>query len=486
MSRDLFGLKDEPFGAYPDNKYFFSSILHDKAITLLEYGLNSRKGFMLLTGLKGTGKTMTCNVLKDSVSDCNVSIVNYEPVSSDELMKRICLGFGQSFPETDRQELFGRIMEYFVDEYKEGRNNLIIVDNAEDISEENLKMLSSFMEIEIEKCKLVQVILSGCPELHDRLKHLDTELGPKFTFTVELAPLSLKDTTDYVEHRIKTAIEDADEHIFKSKSYAEIYSFSKGIPSEINRIAHKAMSIAKERNKNRITSRHIKLAAARLYGVKVSRRASKKPYAAALILILIAVGVFNFKDVLIAEYFNLRSVDQTAVIEKEPEPSAESSAIKEEPAAPAEPPVVTEEEAAEAEKPAVTEEVVSPSQPETPVIEDKPTVEDGAEPLKAASETEDTEPVNDADKEPVQTEPAAGEPEQKIIHGCITAKSGLKVRSGASVKTDLIGTAPNMAYIKLLELSEDGKWWKAMYEGSYGYLYAKYIRVVDTPEDCSQ
>ncbi len=201
----------------PITNTFFSSILHDKAITLLEYGLNSRKGFMLLTGLKGTGKTMTCNILKDSVKDCNVSMLNYDNVSPDKLMKSICEGFGLSYTETDRKELFGLIMEYFVEQYKEGRNNLIIVDNAESISDANLEMLSEFMEIEIEKCKLVQVILSGCPELHDRLRNIGNDLGPKFTFTVELAPLSLQDTIDYVEHRVKTAIGDDEHFLFKKE-----------------------------------------------------------------------------------------------------------------------------------------------------------------------------------------------------------------------------------------------------------------------------
>jgi len=481
MSRDLFGFKDEPFSAYPDNKYFFSSILHDKAITLLEYGLHSRKGFMLLTGLKGTGKTMTCNILKDTVVDCNVSIINYENMSPDILMQRICEGFGLNFPETDKKELFGRVMEYFVVQYKEGRNNLIIVDNAENISNENLETLNDFMEIEIEKCKLVQVVLSGCPELHDRLKTLGSDLGPKFTFTVELAPLNLKDTTDYVEHRLKTAIGDEEHHLFKKNSYLEIYNYSKGIPSEVNRIAHKALSIAKDKKQTRITSRHIKMAAARLYGVKSTKKGLMRPLSTLLMLAVIVGGVYFYKDQILGIVSNYSTVK--VVEEKAPEaPAKKAEPVVKKPAVVAKAPVVKPPVIADNED----EKKAEPVQPkiETPAAEpDTAPVKEAApasEPVKEKPVIEEktlTEPA----PEPVVVTP---EQEINIKHGCITAQSGLKIRAGASVNTELTGTAPFDSYIELYELSEDGKWWKTKYNGSFGYMYSAYIKVVDTPEEC--
>lgn len=468
MSRDLFGLKDEPFSAYPDNKYFFSSILHDKAITLLEYGLNSRKGFMLLTGLKGTGKTMTCNILKDSVRDCNVSMIKYGSVSSDVLMTQICAGFGLDFPETDKQELFGKVMEYFVDEYKDGKNNLIIIDEAETISDENLQLLSSFLEIEIEKCKLVQVIISGCPELHDRLKHISSELGPKFTFTVELAPLSLQDTIEYVEHRLKTAVGDEEVHLFKSNSYSEIYRYSKGVPSEINRIAHKALSIAKEKKQNKVTPGYIRIAAARLYGVKAARKAKKMPTALILIILLAAAGGYYYKDMLTGSAEPDIQIQQGVdVAETAKEVQEETEEKPEIPPAPVE---IQENEEEAAQQ--VTSSVPEPENQSEPADD---TVQKQAEEIPAEPESVPEE------------KPAAAEPEKTAVavkHGCITAQSGLKIRAGASVDSELIGTAPYMEYIELTELSSDGNWWKTMYNGSSGYMYARYIRVVDSPEEC--
>jgi len=476
MSRDIFGFKDEPFSAYPDNKYFFSSILHDKAITLLEYGLNSRKGFMLLTGLKGTGKTMTCNILKDSVKECNVSVLNYESTSPDKLMKSICEGFGLDFKETDRKELFGLIMEYFVEQYKEGRNNLIVVDNAESISDENLEMLSEFMEIEIEKCKLVQVILSGCPELHDRLRNVGNDLGPKFTFTVELAPLNLQDTIDYVEHRIKTAIGDDEHFLFKKNSCIEIYNYSKGVPSEINRIAHKALAIAKEKKKAKVTPRHIKMSAARLYGVKSTRKGLNKPVAVLVLFGLLAGGIYQYKDKLlsVATDINIKGmVVQNAEPETKTEPVVVPEPIVENTPEPVSEPETTVE--APIEEPRITEETVE-VKPET-ITEEKPEPDLTTKPVEVVAPEPEPEPV---------VEEVVPEPVVVIYHGCTVAQSGLKVRLGPSVESELIGTVPYMAYIELLEKTNDGLWWKTRFEGKIGYMYAKYIRVVDSPDACKQ
>jgi len=469
MNRDLFGFKDEPFSAYPDNKYFFSSILHDKAITLLEYGLNSRKGFMLLTGLKGTGKTVTCNILSETVTGCNVSMITYEKSSPDKLMQDICKGFGQTYKEKESQALFGKIMEYFVSQYKEGKNNLIIIDNAENISDENLMMLNSFMEIEIEKCKLVQVVLSGCPELHDRLKQLGGDLGPKFTFTVELAPLNLKDTTDYVEHRLKTAIGDDEHQLFKRNSYILIYDYSKGVPSEINRIAHKALEIAKDKNLTKVTPRHIKMAAARLYGVKVSRRRSNKPVFAAVFIILIAGGYFYYTEYM-QKNVSTFAVKQETVAQNA-EKTFEEPAEKIQPA----PDVVN--------KPAEKTE-------ETADVQDAQTVTEQNKQASAPDLETSAEQTEPEKTEPVKEEPVKPEPEKAVLpdikHGCITAQSGLKVRSGPSVQDELIGTAPYMAYIELYELTNDGNWWKTRYDNTDGYMYARYIKVVESPDECSE
>jgi len=476
MSRDLFGFKDEPFSAYPDNKYFFSSIHHDKAITLLEYGLNSRKGFMLLTGLKGTGKSVTCNILKESVEDCNVAIISTDSQGPDRLIRDICDGFGVG-SDGDRDQLFARLMEFFVDQYREGNNNLVIIDNAENITDESLDMLNSFMEIEIEKCKLVQVILCGSPDLHDRLKNIGTQLGPKFTFTVELAPLSLKDTSDYVEHRIVTAMEVEDQTLFKKTSYAAIYNYSKGIPSEINRIAHKALEIAKEKKASKITPGYVRMAAARLYGVKATRKAMLKPSYVLFATIFIFAGVLFYKNIDSVGSVTFKSdvQQEEVVIVKDDTRTSPPAPVVSKPAE-----VLVEPSDVEPKVEVTSEEPESVAEAVEEVVE--PVVEN-IEPLPA-----EPEPVVEEVKEKVEEVVKSDTPvvEEDVRYGCITANRGLKMRSLPSVDGVVVLTAPKFAPVKLSKISEDGKWWSSEYDGKEGYMYAKFVRLVDNPEDCKE
>jgi len=429
MSRDIFGFKGEPFSVHPDNRYFFSSISHDKAITLLEYGINSRKGFMLLTGLKGTGKTMTCSILHEGLNGVNTVFVPTGTREPEKLLAEICRGFGLEYSEENHQAAFGKLMEYFVEQYKEGRNSLIIIDDAEVISDACLSLLNSFMEIEIEQCKLVQVILCGTPALHDRLKSVSSQLGPKFTFTVELAALSMKDTADYVEHRLKTALGE-DFPLFRKSSYIEIYHYSKGIPSEINRVAQKAIEIANDKKASRVTSAIVKQAAAMLYGVSRRRTVKLLPVFAALIVI------FGGAYYLMFHTMPLKKKTQTEppVVMTEPEPMS--------------PPV------AEPQQEPVQEEPQAVVTPEPPAPEPAP--------------------------EPVKEEPPVAVLQPK--YGCVDAASGLKIRQHPSRNAASIGNAPNKARVELVRLTGDGSWWEVKYKGIDGYMFSEFVKPSETGE----
>lgn len=429
MSRDLFGFNAEPFSVYPDNKYFFSSISHDKAISLLEYGINSRKGFMLLTGLKGTGKTMTCNVLKENLQDVNTVVISSNITDPDRLLFDICAGFGLN--PSDNKANFGILMDYCVSQYKDGKNNLVIIDDAEHISDSSLDMLNRFMEIEIEQCKLIQIILCGSPDLHDRLKNVGTKLGPKFTFTVELATLSLKDTADYVEHRIKTAIGD-DFQLFRKQSYIEIYHYSKGIPSEINRIAQKAMDIANEKKSSRVGPVHVKMAAASLYGMSKRKSNTTLPISVAIIVIIAVGGYFFMKQDHPSKTVAVTTQNQTAAVETTPAP--EKTVV-----------------------PATKAEPVKPvAKPAAPVVKQQPA--------------------------PAPVAPTPVVKEKTPEFGCVEASSGLKIRTKPSKKAGSIGNAPYRAKIKLISKTDDGKWWEIKYKGKDGYMFAEFIKPIESGE----
>ncbi|TCK60573.1 AAA family ATPase [Seleniivibrio woodruffii] len=431
MSRDFFGFKVEPFSVHPDNRYFFSSISHDRAITLLEYGINSRKGFMLLTGLKGTGKTMTCSILREGLSGVNTVVVSSGIKEPGKLLEDICSGFGLDRASSCSQSAFGCLMDFFVGEYKDGRNNLIIIDDAEGISDESLELLNSFLDIEIEQCKLVQVILCGSPALHDRLKNVSSRLGPKFTFTVELAALSLKDTADYVEHRLKKALGD-EFPLFRKSSYVEIYHYTKGIPSEINRVAQKAIEIANDSKASRVNAAHVKQAAAMLYGVSRRRTVNVMPVAAVFLLMTALVVYLLMRD---------GRKDEVAIVE---------------------PPAVTQEQAPVVEEPAApAEEAVQPPVAEAPAVEPEP------EPVKP---------------EPVKEEPPAAVVPAHPEFGCVTAGSGLKIRKTPSRNAASIGNAPYRSKVVLISHTDDGEWWQVRFKGVEGYMFAEFVKPTESGE----
>lgn len=428
MNRDLFGFKAEPFSVYPDNKYFFSSISHDKAISLLEYGINSRKGFMLLTGLKGSGKTTTCNVLKEHLDHCNVAVINSNLKEPDRMIKNICTAFGRECNLQDSQSFFGLLMDFFVSEYKEGRNNLIIIDDAENISDDSLELLNNFMEIEIEKCKLVQVILCGSPDMHDKLRSVSGRLGPKFTFTVELAALSMKDTADYVEYRLKKAMGE-EFPLFRKSSYIEIYHYSKGIPSEINRVAQKAIEIANEKKSSRVAPNHVKMAAASLYGASRRRSLTLLPVGASIVLI-IGLAVFFLSG-------NDKQPVQPEVLEKKP----------------------------------VNQETFVEKQEASAQMPDKKPAKAAEEQVKKPVE----KPVQKPVEKPVEKQIVKQE-QPKEMYGCVSTTSGVKLRAKPDKNSSSLGNVPYKGKVRLIEMTDNKEWWKVSRNGRQGYMFAKYIK----------
>ncbi len=173
---------------------------------------------------------------------------------------------------------------------------------------------------------------------------------------------------------------------------------------------------------------------------------------------LLIGGIVHYKDKILAI---TTDVEIKGVVVENVEKTAEPAPVAEKPT-----PVIETPELA-----------VEPVQEAEPVVTTEPTPEEN----KVAEVEEPKEvPVVEAVSEP-EPEP---EPVVKVMHGCTVAQSGLKVRAGASVDTELIGTAPYMSYIELHEKSEDGLWWKTTFDGKVGYMYARYIRVVDNPEAC--
>ncbi|WP_022850050.1 AAA family ATPase [Limisalsivibrio acetivorans] len=482
MYREYFAFRDKPFRLTPSPAYFYCSSTHDRAMTLLEYGINSRKGFMMLTGIPGSGKTTMCMLLRETLAECNTALV--EKCPDKDILKTACSEFGIEIESSSEDNhLFGVLMDFFVDEYKKGKNNVLIIDDADEYSVETFNMLERLAEIEIEQCKLVQVLLVGTPELSSKLMYGQiNNLNERVFFVQELGLLGLKDTAMYLQHRINQA-KGADPDILKRTAVVEIHRFSHGLPLEVNVIADKAFQVAAEAKDKKVGPKHVRKAVKLISGVKPPLRfATIAPYVTPVLLVLVLILGFM-------QYQNMTKEPEqkVVVIEKAPEPQ---QPVTERIPSEAE----IREQTTEEPEPQVQQEAEKKPEQVSEPVEQKP--DQATEPAQPSAETEpamqaDT-PIADnmttqADEPESSVEKPAEEPLEEqaeaVRYGCITANSGLNMRAEPTTNGELLTVVPSGESAVLIENKPAG-WWRAEYNGIEGYLYGSFVEETDNPENC--
>ncbi|QAR33322.1 hypothetical protein EP073_07880 [Geovibrio thiophilus] len=446
MYIDFFGFRDKPFRLTPEPSAFFCSLPHDRAMTMLEYGINSRKGFMLLYGLPGTGRTTLCFLLRETLVNCSVS---YVPKTSDtDLLQKICNGFGiEAMFKSTENEYFGVMMDYFVGEYKKGRNNLIIIDDADEYSIDSFRTLEKLSEVEIEQCKLVQVLLVGTQELCSKLMYGNVKnLSERVLSVTELNLLGLSDTANYLQHRIRTA-KGTDPEVLKRTAVVEIFRYSHGLPLEINLVADKAFQAAADAKDKKVGPKHVKEAIKHISGIRQPLRVFTiaQYLTPVLILLVLLLGGLQIKT-----FYDMKDIEEQYAGAK---PAVEETVHEAEPVRTSEPAPVAE----------TSPEPAPVSEPE-PIKEESPAVQPVRIPAVpvAAPVTPPAEPV--------------------VKYGCITARSGLKMRNQPSPSGEVIGVAVYNSKVRLT--GREGEWWRSTINGREGWLFADYVNEINQQDGC--
>lgn len=247
MYEKYWTLKEKPFQNTPDPRYLYLSAQHEDALMKLTYVIAQNLGAGLLTGVFGCGKTLLSKViLKDLGTQkfCTAYISNPLVTESAELLRAIVRSLRpQELPEKKTELLVDPLIEklqrIFIDNIRDGKENIIIVDEAHTIDDlkvfEQLRMILNFQS---EEKFLVTLILLGQPELKDKIEALKP-LSQRIPIRCKLEPLSESDVGAYIEHRIKVAIEqntapDALKPVFDSGVIKAIAGYSGGIPRRIN------------------------------------------------------------------------------------------------------------------------------------------------------------------------------------------------------------------------------------------------------------
>lgn len=273
MYQSFYGLSDVPFTIAPDPHYLFLSDRHREALTYLTYGLGTTGGFVLLTGEVGTGKTTVSRYLLSQLSDKTDTAFILNPTLTEiELLETICDEFGIKIPKKPSlKQLTDCISQFLLESHKQGRQTILLVDEAQHLRAEVLEQLRLLTNLETDTKKLLQVVLIGQPELQELLRRKELrQLAQRITARYHLLPLNAEEVANYVRHRLHVA--GRDEPVFSKKAIKALYRRSGGIARIINLIAERALMAGYAKHVLTIDADIINLAASEVLGETKNQR----------------------------------------------------------------------------------------------------------------------------------------------------------------------------------------------------------------------
>ena len=284
MYKAFFNLSELPFSNTPDPRFFFVSRHHDEALSFLTYGIDEKKGFIVVTGEVGTGKTTLCRLLLDRLDRraskgsavVRTSLILNSFLSTVELLQAINADFGLPAQSTSRKALIDDLNKFLLAEASAGGNAVVIVDEAQNLSPETLEQIRMLSNLETEKEKLVQIVLVGQPEFRETLGRTDLrQLSQRISLRYHMTGLSADETSDYLRHRLRVA-GARDALFFTTRAEEKIHEFSRGTPRLINRIADQALSLAGQRESGTVTHEMVEAAVLELDWKAESQPQGKK------------------------------------------------------------------------------------------------------------------------------------------------------------------------------------------------------------------
>ena len=267
MYLQFYGLKLSPFDITPNPRFLFNSTKHREALNHLFYGIRERKGFVQLTGEVGAGKTTLCRTLLEQLDGHFSTALIMNPVmSGDELMKAIATEFGLEVKGKDRLETMAAISDFLLQQTLAGKESVLIVDEAQDMTEELLEQVRLISNIETDDRKLLQIVLMGQPELRTRLNsHKLRQLRQRITVRYHLNPLTCTEVGQYIQHRLALA-GSRGLPAFTTPAVWRVFRYSGGIPRLVNAVCDKALLAGYVERSQRINYRMVGRAIRELEG----------------------------------------------------------------------------------------------------------------------------------------------------------------------------------------------------------------------------
>ena len=273
MYAKFFGLKHEPFSIAPDPRYLFMSDRHREALAHLLYGVGGGGGFVLLTGEIGAGKTTVCRCFLEQIPRrCNVAYIFNPKLTVQELLKSVCdefrIPYQHQGPGVETvKDYLDPLNEFLLKTHAVGQNNVLIIDEAQNLSPDVLEQLRLLTNLETSERKLLQIILIGQPELRTMLAQPELEqLAQRVIARFHLEALSEAETAQYIRHRLAVA-GLARGKLFDTQAVERVHQLSRGIPRRINLLCDRALLGAYAEGKSRVDSDIVEKAASEVFDI---------------------------------------------------------------------------------------------------------------------------------------------------------------------------------------------------------------------------
>src|SRR6202142_3686990 len=254
MYLELFKLHELPFRLSPDPQFLYLSKQHARAKAYMESTIWFTDGFVVITGEIGAGKTTLIETfLRELQSDVIVAQINQTQLSPTAFLQTVLVQFGFSPFHMKKPEVLATLNQFLVEQHSSGRKVLLIVDEAQNLTNRVLEEVRILSGVETSKEKVLRIILAGQPELSDKLNSAELiQLSQRVRLRFHLTALSRVETHAYIDHRLEVAGSQG-RHIFAEDTYATIYKYTGGVPRLVNTLCDTCLMAAYGKDRDSVT-----------------------------------------------------------------------------------------------------------------------------------------------------------------------------------------------------------------------------------------
>ena len=237
-----YGFKEAPFNMTPNSRFFFESAKHTEALSTLIYAIEERKGFVVITGDIGSGKTTVCRTLLNKLTaSTQTALITNTHMSGKDLLCSILDDLEIEYVPGSKSKLLTQLNHYLIEQLRQDNNVVVIIDEAQNLSPNVLEEVRMLSNLETENEKLIQIIFLGQPELKKKLSMPRLEqLRQRIAVYYHLVPLTEEETKQYILYRLRIASESKRQY-FTYEALNIIYQYSNGIPRLVNQICDSAL-----------------------------------------------------------------------------------------------------------------------------------------------------------------------------------------------------------------------------------------------------